>query len=241
MRCTPPTFTLALLMMAPLAQANHIDFIQDDSVPGNGVTNATFSLSSSNATPASNTQVGDPADILGGTRAVTVVRDEGFGGSITASKVAGTDFISVMNGNTAAGNVTLDYNGFDNLNFAAQWSRIDVGVTINVNASNGIGDPEFDLFLTVESSAGSGTVQSARIEGSVAQGATTISFPFSHPGFSAVDFTDVDRVTLLFDTKVINTDYQIDFVTRNGAPVPEPAGAALVGLAAVGLLRRPRG
>lgn len=223
---------LTVLSLPAAASANHIDFVQDDSNPGNGVTNATFSLSSSGAA-VTQTQIGEPADILGGMRTVTVVRDGGFGQSITATKSLGTNFIEVQNDNVAAGNVILDYDGFDSLDFDTLWDRIDVQIPFI--RTTGTGASVFDISLTVESSAGNGTTVPRRISSLIEGASTTVSFQFSDLALSAVDFTDVDRVTVLFDTAIISSDFQIGAITResNAAPVPEPASIVLCGLMGV--------
>lgn len=230
---------LALLVFPAPLSANHVDFVQDDSNPGNGVTNATFSLSSSGAA-VTDTQIGEPADILGGMRTVTVQQDDGFGQSITATKSAGTNFINVQNDNVAAGNVVLDYDGFDNLDFDTLWDRIDVQIPFI--RTTGTGASVFDISLTVESSAGNGTTVPRRISSLIEGASTTISFQFSDLAFSAVDFTNVDRVTLLFDTAIIGSDFQIGAITReaNTAPVPEPASIALLCLFGVAAVTSPR-
>jgi hypothetical protein len=232
----------ALLLFLPtFASANHIDFIEDDSVPGNGVTNATFSLSTSGAL-VTNTQVGEPADILGGSRTVTLTRTGGFGGSISAEKAAGTGFINVLNDTVAAGTLTLSYPGISNSNFSSLWNAIAVDIPY-LDQSTGIGDGEINLSVTVTSSAGTGTafatgtlLAPGRIEEP-----GTYTFPFNDPGFAGVDFADVDGVSVRFETAIIGSDFQIGEITREQL-VPEPATLSLVGVGvmAAGALRRRR-
>lgn len=214
-----------VLVVGSWVHANHVDFIQDDSNTANGTNNATFSRTSSGSA-VSDTQVGDPADILGGTRTVTVIRNGGFGGTLIAEKTIGSSVIDVQGSTLAAGTVTLDYNGFDNEDFDTMWDRIDVAIT---NLRNSPGDGEIDLFLTVESSAGSGTVQSARQEASINPN-PTISFDFTNPGFAGVDFKDVDRIVLDVRTAIIGTDFQIASITREVTAVPEPSSFAALGI-----------
>lgn len=229
--------TAALLGVVGLpALGNHIDFVSDDSNPGNGVTNATFTLSAGAGQTVMDTQIGEPDDILGGTRAVTLTND-GFGQTSTAEKVAGTDFISVTSDNVAAATLTLDYADFENADFASQWNRIDVAIPF-LGQLSGVGDGEFDAFLTVVSSAGSGTAASGRIEASVTGGSTVLSFGFDDPAFAAVDFSDVDQVTLVIDSAIIGTDFQVGAITREG--VPEPGSLALLAAAGLLTLRRRR-
>ena len=221
----------AALALALPAAANHVDFLGDDGT--------SFSLSSSGAA-VSGTQTGSSGSLLGGTRVVTVEQDEGFAGSISATKTATGDVITVMNGDVAAGNLVLDYPGISNSDFDTLWDRIDVQIPA-LFMSSGIGDAEFDAFLTVESSAGTGTASSGRIEASVTGGSTVLSFQFDDPAFAAVDFTDVDGVTLLFDTAILGSDFSVGAITReSNAPVPEPTSLAVLGLGGLAALRRRR-
>jgi hypothetical protein len=232
----------ALLLLLPtVASANHIDFIEDDSNPGNGVTNATFSLSTSGAL-VTNTQVGETADILGGSRTATLTRTGGFGGSISAEKVAGTGFINVMNDTVAAGTLVLSYPGIANLNFASQWNALAVDIPY-LDQSTGVGDGEIDLSITVTSSAGTGTAfaTGALLSPGRIEEPGIYTFPFNDPGFAGVDFTDVDGVSVRFETAIIGSDFQIGEITRE-LLVPEPATLSLVGfgLLAAGAIRRRR-
>ena len=219
--------TAATLAAAGTAAANHVDFMN---------AGTSFSISSSGG-PVTDTQMADNASILGGTRVVTVERDGGFGGSIFASKAAGDNFIEVLNDTVAAGTLTIDYPNISNSDFDTLWDRIDVQIPA-LFMSTGTGDAEFDAFLTVESSAGTGTADSGRIEASTTGGSTVLSFNFDDPDFANVDFTDVDGVTLVIDTAIIGSDFQVGAITREA--VPEPTSLALLGLGGLGLLRRRR-
>lgn len=230
--------TIVALTAAPVA-ANHVDFIQDDSNPSNGVTDATFSLSTSGGV-VSDAQPGEPADILGGTRQVTLTGG-GIAGSISAEKVAGTDFISVENDTLSAGILTLSYPGISNSNFASNWNAIGINIPF-IEQSTGIGDGEIDISVTVNSSAGSGTALvdgNGIVPGRVEDPGTFFAL-FNDPGFAAVDFSDVDGVTVTFTTAIIGSDYRIGSITRETV-IPEPASAILLGgmaLLAVSARRR---
>lgn len=217
---------LVVLATTP-AVANHVDFIQDDSDSSNGVTNATFSLSTSGGL-VSDTQAGEPADILGGTREVTLTGG-GIVGSISADKVAGTDFINVQNDTLSAGILTLSYPGISDSNFASNWNAIGIDIPF-IEQSTGIGDGEIDISVTVDSSSGSGTALvdgNGIVPGRVEDPGTFFAL-FSDPGFAAVDFSDVDGVTVSFSTAIIGSDYRIGSITRETV-IPEPATAILLG------------
>ena len=228
----------ALLISAPAA-ANHIDFIQDDSVAANGITDVSFNISSSGAVN-SITQTGEPADILGGTRVVTVERDEGFVGSITASQSSGSSVIQVRNDTVAAGNLTLTYPDIGGADFTTQWDSIAVSIPY-VDQDTGIGDGEFDLSVTVVSGACSDTVFADGNGISTGRIEEPGTFFFLFDSFTGVDFTDVQSVSVFFDTAIIGSDFDIASITRelvNAPPpqdVPAPAAFALLGLGAMGL------
>ncbi len=219
-------------MSVSQAFAAHIDFIQDDSNPGNGVTNATFNLSSSNATVVSSSQMGEPADILGGTRNVSLSRNGGFGGSVTATKAAGTDVISFRTSNfLPTGLLSLDYPGITNANFMTLWDAITIDIPKLDNAfpaGNGI----FDITVGVRSSAGNGSVTLQRIDDP-----GTFDFLFSDPGFAGVDFADVDGVTVSFQTLIIGTQFDVGSIVRRDRAVMQgvPDGGSSLVLLGVSL------
>ncbi len=227
-------FLVVPLLALSHASAAHIDFIQDDSNPANGITNATFSLTTGGAA-VSNTQMGEPADILGGTRTVTLERNGGFGGSVTASKTAGTTFIDFDTSNfLPTGKLTLDYAGINNANFISLWDAFVVELPKLENKFSA-GDGELELTVTVESSAGNGSFTPVRFEDP-----GQFIIPFNSPGFSGVDFSDVDRVTFTFDTKIIGTVFQLESITRRNrvmASVPERGSAvAMLAISMTGLM-----
>ncbi|MHB9878769.1 PEP-CTERM sorting domain-containing protein [Pacificimonas sp. ICDLI1SI03] len=231
------------LGMASAATANHVDFIQDDSDPSNGIMNANFSLTSNGAT-VTDTQTGEPADILGGTRTATLTR-RGFGGSASAENAAGSDVIEVRNGNVANSLLQLDYFGFENSNFAAAYDSVAVNID-RLFMSSGIGDAEVEIGVTFYSGVTMETVTATRLEASLNGGPQSVFFNFSD--YSSIDFTDIDGLSVIFDSKIIGTDFDIASITRelvNAPPpadVPAPAAVVLfgLGLAGVGAFRRRR-
>lgn len=215
---------LIATMIGGQAFANHIDAIRDDSNPANGVNNATFSLTSSDTNIINNSQIGDPADILGGTRSVSLARIGGFGGSVTATKAAGTDVISFRSSNIATGFLSLDYPGISNANFLTLWDAITIDIPKLDNvfpAGNGI----FDLTVGIRSSTGNASVTRRYDDPG------TFDFLFSDPGFSGVNFADVDGVTVSFQTSIIGTQFDVGSITRRDravAPNVPDGGSSLV-------------
>ncbi len=221
---------------APAALANHVDFIQDDSNPGNGVTNATFSLST-NGPLVTDTQAGEPADVLGGFRGVAITNTGGFGGTFSVARSAGDDVITATNTNVAAGTLDLSYPGISDSDFDTNWNFIAVSIP---TLSNNTGDGEINLSVTIQSSTGTGTafamgtgIAPGRIEEP-----GTYFFAFSDPGFAGVDFSDVDGVSVRFESAIIGTDFTIASITREA--VPAPGTACLLGLGGLATLRRRR-
>lgn len=227
---------VASCIVVGIANANHIDFIQDDSNPGNGVDNATFSLSTSGA-EVTDLQIGEPDDILGGMRDVSLTRNGGFGGTISASKMLGTDYIDVQNSTVAAGTLVLSYPGISNSDFASSWNFIAVDIPVLDNA---VGDGEINLSVSVTSSTGSGTVfaDGTGLAPGRIEDPGTFFFSFSDPGFAGVDFSDVDGVSITFETAIIGSDFQIGSITRE--VVPEPSSLTLLGAGIILVAHRRR-
>lgn len=183
----------------------------------------TFSISSSNATADSDTQM-DPA-ILGGQRIATVVRDGGFGGAITASKTAGGGVVSVTNATIATGVLTLTYNGFSNLDLSGE-NAFEVTLPLLEN-SFAAGDGELDLSVTVVSVGGTDTVlvDAGGVPGRIEDPGT---FIIAFSDFSGVDFSDVSELTFTFDSAIIGTVFDVSSLRA----IPEPGTVAfgLIGL-----------
>ncbi len=97
-------------------------------------------------------------------------------------------------------------------NFLTLWEAItiDIPKLDNVFAA---GDGEFDITVGIRSSAGSGSVTRFY------EDPGTFDFLFSDPGFTGVNFADVDGVTVSFRTRIIGTQFDVGSITRRDLPV----------------------
>ncbi len=225
------TLAAAAIVAVPgVAWANHVDFITDGE----------FQLL---LAPSESTQSiivdGDPANIIGGKRFVSVTEQNGRLTSISAAKFGSVNALEFSNGTDATGTLMLSYgdfgagsNGALNSDFDTIWDAIDVSF-LSVEGPTSV---KGTLKLMIESSAGSGFAEQ------VITDAGDYRFLFSDAGFAGVDFTDVDTVALRIVTIAAGSDFLIGSITReavNVIPTPAalPAGLGLLGLA---LLRRRR-
>ena len=197
------TTAASLALITGTAAANHVDFILD----------GMFNISG----PGSTVVSGSSDNILGGLRFVGI---DTVDGASSASLMDGNNYIDFENDETAAGVLTLDYgdfvggNGALNSDFDSSWNFV------SVSFADVIGDGT--LSVSFESSAGAGSSASM-----VVDSAGVYSFGFDDAGYSMVDFTDIDRVTVTL-TASAGSDFQIDSITRE--VVPAPASMALASM-----------
>ena len=224
------TFLLCCISFNAL-QANHIDFIVDGG----------FALTtSSDLGPASATQTGDPGNIIGGEREVSLNFNSGNGFLTTGilsvpagSGPVGPDPSKVLlfdNSVSSAGTLTLIYDGagssgLGGLDFGTAWDQIDV-------TFSGV-QGEGELTVTVDdTSTNSGalaqTINSAGV----------YSFDFSAPEYSGVDFTSVDSVQLDLRTSIDASDFAISQITREIVPEPSTGLLLPLGLLLLTFVRR---
>jgi len=217
------------------AAANHIDFIQDDSDPSNGVTNAIFSLSAGTGDGVvTDTQVGESADILGGTRMVSL-SNEGFGQTSTAEKALGTDVISVTNSPVASADLILNYMNIGGSDFSSSWDSIGVDISV---LDNNVGDGEINLSVMVTD--GSGIMDTVFANGTnLAPGRIEDAgfFYFDFSDYVGVDFSNIAAVAVRFETAIIGSDFQIRGITRElRNPAVDVPTAGTLGMFSIGLL-----
>lgn len=196
--------------------ANHVDFLVD----------GPFLVNDANPTQVI---MGSGDNILGGSRLVDVDAQTGAAGQSFAQLLDGDTFLDFVNDGLATSALTLDYGDFAggvgelNSDFDTNWDAIVV------NFSDVVGDGL--LTVAVESSAGNGVSAAQTV-----MSAGTYSFFFNEAGFSGVDFTDVDRVTITLQAGE-GADFRMTAITRE---IPAPGALAVLGIAAVAGRRRRR-
>lgn len=217
-----------VLFVAPSAtQANHIDFIADGG----------FLLSASTATgPMSDSQLGNPDNILGEERDVTISVTSGT--SIVSSGLitpagpgpAGPDLATVLlfdTGVNGLGSLELTYDGIGTpgpglggVNFVGVWNAISVNLP----------DVQGEGLLTVEVEDTSMNVGSVS---ATVDAAGVYNFLHADPGYSGVNFMSVDRVTVTLNSTLMASDFAIAEIVRSTV-IPEPGTLGL--LAVVGIM-----
>lgn len=214
MRISTTTAGMILASFAGVASANHVDFMTD----------GFFSLLG----PGSTVVPGDSANILGGARFVGLSASDGLS---TASMLDGDNFITYDNDATGNGVLTLDYgdfaggNGPLNSDFGSDWNFVAVQMLGVVG--------EGTMSLTFESDAGAGTSAGVTVDSM-----GIYFFSFDDAAYDAVDFSDIDRVTLTLAGQS-SSEFLIQGITREVTPAP--ASAALLGLGGLCAARRRRG
>ena len=219
----------AALALAAAASANHIDFISDG---------AFTASTSSDSGPLTVSQLGDAGNILGSEREVTLSTDgtvgivsAGTAGAPAGAGPVGPDtssFLLLDDSVTTQGSFVLTYDGVGSaglggLDFDTQWDQIVVSVPAIIGAA--------DLDVEVEDTAGN-----------VGRSRILIALPgdygyaFTNPDYAGVDFTSVDRVSVIVDSIRPASDFAISQITRE--VIPEPTGLGLLAAAGLGLVRR---
>lgn len=227
-----PLALAAGVLGAPVASANHIDFLAD----------AGFDIS------ADDTQVdrtlftssGSPENIIGAERDVMLWADLG-GYTAKLDVPAGPGTVGpntavilrvAPTGADSLGTLRLTYDGqgsagLGGLDFDTKWDSLDV-------TFDSISGGELDLRLSVrDTNNNSGVAAFGGLSG-----AGAYSFAFTRSEFTNVDFTSLDSVSFDFETIDMGVSYGISGITREA--VPEPSSTLLIGLAMLGLAGRRR-
>ena len=222
----------SLLIQAGVTNANHIDFIVDGQ----------FFLNTEHVTGfVSSVQTGDPGNILGAEREVSidVVAGQGFvsAGTLGAAMGAGPvgpDMASTLlfsNSVGAVGQLDLTYDGVGSAGLGGlDFDTAYDAIAVNIAAVQGSGD------LTVMASDGTNS-------GSVTLPVTTpgiLTFPFADAGFAGVNFAAVDSVKVTLLTVEPASDFEIAAITREVIPEPGSGMLALLAAAPIAMLRRRR-
>jgi|GEM_PF-4052998 len=219
------------LAAAATAHANHIDFISDGG----------FSLNA-NVNTVTSTQVGNPGNILGTERDVTLTADLGsITASINAPAGPGTigangAVILAFNSNTtdAFGTVNLGYDGvgsagLGNLDFETNWDffQIDFGSIVGGG---------LDLRLNIIDADGS--FAQAALGDLTTAGLYSFSFDDVVFTNADIDFGSIDSVIFDFETIDPGVSFTVNSITREA--IPEPSSVLLSSLALFALTVRRR-
>ena len=211
-------------------KADHIDYLTDGG----------FTLIASGGVSNSSTQTGNPGNILGSEREVTIDFLSGTSGFVSAfldapagpTSPPGDDPMEMLllsNSVNSAARYTLTYDGVG----SAGLGGVDLtnggafdSVDVNFSGVQGSGDLMVSFTDTMGNTGSSNlTVNSAG----------TYSFAFSDSAYSGIDFTSIDSVVVVLETDATASDFAISEITR-GAAVPEPSSIALTFLGAGCLL-----
>ena len=231
----PPIAFTACLLSGPAALANHIDFLSDGGFD--------ISADDTQMDPTMFSSSGDPGNIIGAEREVTLWADFGsYNAKLDAPMGAGT-----VGGNTAVilnvaptgpnaadsfGTLRLVYNGQGNtglggLDFDTMWDSLDVSF-------NSISGGQLDLRVSVSDT--NGNTGMAAMGGIGSAGSYSFAFTDSEFVNAGVDFTSVDSITFDFETIDPGVSFGVSGITREA--IPEPSSTLMVGLALFGFIAR---
>ena len=134
---------------------------------------------------------------------------------------------------------------------ASAWLRLQYGVAGDMNSdltAGGVNDGIYVRYtwsdltgtcqITVASSAGTNTVSKA-IPPGVGDTGVLVKYAFSE--FSGVDFSDVDRLTIIWTNTSSGLDFKADFFAAGNEQdfvIPEPQSFSLLAFSGLLLLRR---
>ena len=174
--------------------------------------------------------------IIGRSRAVSIMAADmsGADGIITADLVEESDTdgaVVFSNSAEAMGTLTLDYGTFSDFNVvnAPMYNSFE----IDFSAVEPEDDTADVTFTVTDTDGNSGTLtQDLDDEG-------TLTFFYDNFG-SDIDFTSLDTISVEIASTTPGADFTIEEITREVNVIPEPATAALAGIAGLGLMLRRR-
>lgn len=190
------------------AKASHIDLMNDGAFVNNGAETVVVSGSEDN--------------ILGGQRRVSVDLTQA-----RASLTPGSGVLEFTSIGTTEPTLTLEYGDFpggDPLN--ADFGSMFDAIVVDMASVSGSG------LLSIELESGAGVGASAQ---TLVSTSGMYVFNFDQPVFNAVDFSDIDLITVRLIAQA-GSDFAIASIRTQ--PIPAPATGALALLGVVALRRR---
>jgi hypothetical protein len=226
---------VALTCGYQLARALPIDQID----PGTPSSPDQYNFSTTTSNPIATLAVAghNPASTLGARRDIGLNVN---GGTNDASlKLSGDSYLSLENDATTSAIMTLSYGVASDLNanFLTDGSNaVSINVVAVANGPNhmAFGSGVFSLSLRTNATTGTATVSIPFSTAGI------YNFSFSDPGFSGLNFADIDAITLTLTTTTAGTDFRIESINTTTV-VPEPAEWALFAVGAVVLGAMARG
>ena len=225
---------LALIFSIQFAQAAVIIDNFTDAADPSGTTTVEVSAAKPTPNPATFTGTG-LTGVLGLERRITVERtfQTGTGARSVIATVSDAPpaYLEYRSSGGANGFVQLAYGATNPLNADLSGESMFRLIFEGYDAPN---SNPLVTTLSLTSGTGSGTLV-RNLPGVPLSAGGILDFNFNDPAFSAVDFSDVDSITIKFDPNQ-GGDFDVTSITA----IPEPSGAitVLFGLLAAGFVRR---
>ncbi len=225
-------FPVIAMLATPAALCNHVDFLSDGG----------FSISGADGAVVTESQTGDPGNILGSEREVTLTADIGsWSATLNAptgmgpvGPSAGSILLVSANSSDALGSLSLLYDGIGSAglggaDFSTMWNFVQVDL-----ATISGGALDMRLFFT-DTSGNSGMAAFGAVDS-----AGLYSFAFDDPSYvnAGIDFTMIDSVQVDLETIDQGVSYSVGGITRE--VVPEPSSMLMLACGGMALLQRRR-